>query len=195
MGQIKKGFKFSAAIQTCIFIVLWTVFFLYTSGNWFLISQPNDEILSVSHHKYNFAVDYPSQYVARKYENGYRRDRDRKLLIMKTVQDDLYIEFLQKEQESATLEDVLEWRNDRFPFARNGIHDPDTLVQPMQLSKYDAWFIDRVSSNGRFLREVYILRERDMFIIEFEAHQSNVTKYEADFEFILRSFRSVEEQE
>mgnify|MGYP001144594080 CR=1 FL=1 len=174
-----------------LFIIIWLALFIFGSGYWRLLSQSEDEILTVEHDIYNFTIDYPGKYIARQYGNeGYRGHEELKLRIEKTSYDKMGIWFEYREFENPIVDDVLRWRNEQSKLGSVGTLKKQ--LSPVEIDEYDAWELDYTYENGTSVNEVYVLRDNDMFIITLLAPSGSIAGYRNDFEFILNSFQPLE---
>lgn len=186
-----KGF-----IGAVLFLVIWfTVFsFLVKPRR----SQDLDGLDSIYHEQYEFSVEYPLRWIARTYgDSGYKGGHDIKMIISNgSIISDFNIKILVRESTEPTLEDVIDWSNDRISINQQTAIDRGNEY-------LEIYFKNDLLNNEEIARrkyligttlqeEFYIARSGDMIIIALQSDESTFDNHIDDFEGIVQSFAPIE---
>lgn len=158
---------------------------------------PQPELLTLTHEDFNFTLDYPSKWVAESYgESGYKGNHDVRLRISRPMgflgdPSTFVIRIESRAIKNPSLQDVVNWSNESL----------DNLYSSFG---FEEIFLEEENLNGHLImrrqyavpavkyEEVLIARSEDMIIISLAISKDYFSRYHADFNRIVESFRPSE---
>lgn len=162
------------------------------------VNRPEAEWATVTNTQYNFAVDYPTKWVARTYgEHGFKGARAVKLHIYRSVLGYFEIAVYRQSAVEPTLQDVIAWGEARIGNLNRNLAsrgEPTYEKSPVSYETINGYEVGRriYKRDGVMNEDVYIARTNDMIIIRLQSEEADFEKYVEDFERIVQSFRPIE---
>lgn len=154
----------------------------------------------VVHEQYEFQIIYPIRWIAETYgESGWRGNEEVKLTISQRIITDMNIQIKRRPIENPSIEDVVNWSNERFEsesddyWGRKRREVEDFLFEEVLIDSYYSIrrrYIHGAAEGIKF-EEILIPRENDMLIISYMVDEDHFNQPYDEFEKIYESFQTV----
>ncbi len=162
------------------------------------ISPTNSSRLIFVHEKHGYSLNYPRDWDAHTFENGNHGDEEVSAIFNRHLQIVPAITIAIKRQESATLDNTIEWGDSRLLDRFEGVVEQYNLGKAQLVERNNKEIAERnytVINNGRITekKDIYFVSNNKMFIFTYSAESDEFDEDNSVLYEIFDSFTIIDD--